>query len=83
MARKIAVDSLRKLGASEVFVHLAYAIGVNEPVHAEIIADGKYYEVEGYDLSPAGITKFLDLKKPQFAGTAEYGHFGNGFAWDK
>ncbi len=82
MARKIAVDYLRKHGAHEVFVHLAYAIGVNEPVHAEVIADGKSYEVDGYDLTPAGITKFLDLKQPQFARTAEYGHFGNGFAWD-
>ncbi len=83
MARKLAVDYLHKLKAKEVYVHLAYAIGVAEPVHAEVVADGKHLPITGYDLTPQGIIKFLDLRKPQFEQTAEYGHFGNGFTWDK
>jgi S-adenosylmethionine synthetase len=82
MARRVAVDYLRRLGAAEVYVHLAYAIGVAEPVHAEVVADGRKLEISGYDLTPRGITDYLDLLRPQFERTAEYGHFGEGFAWD-
>jgi S-adenosylmethionine synthetase len=82
MARKLAVDYLRQLGAQETYVHLAYAIGVAEPVHAEVVADGRKIPVHGYDLTPRGITEFLDLRRPQYVQTAAYGHFGNGFAWD-
>jgi S-adenosylmethionine synthetase len=83
MARKLAVDYLHKLKAQEVYAHLAYAIGVAEPVHAEIVADGQTHLVTGYDLTPAGIIGLLDLRRPQFERTAEYGHFGNDFSWDK
>ncbi len=82
IARKIAVDYLKKRNAKEVFCQLAYAIGVAEPVEAIVIVDGQEEKVEGYDLTPKGIIEFLDLKKPQFAETAKYGHFGNGFKWD-
>lgn len=83
MARKIAVDYLKKHKVSFVFVQLAYAIGVAEPVQATIVADGKDEEqVSGYDLTPKGIIRFLDLQKPQFEKAAEWGHFGNGFKWD-
>lgn len=88
MARRIAVDLIKKHKADEVYVQLAYAIGVAEPVMAtaEIIKKGKTQFIdwiEGYDLTPAGIIKFLKLKSPKFRKTAMYGHFGNGFAWDK
>ncbi len=83
MARKVAVDYLKKHNADEVYCYLAYAIGVAEPLQATVIVDGSEMEVEGYDLTPNGIIKALDLKKPQYAETAEYGHFGNGFTWDK
>jgi S-adenosylmethionine synthetase len=83
MARKVAVDYLKKRDASEVYCFLAYAIGVAEPLQATVVIDGVEEQVTGYDLTPAGIIKFLDLKKPQFAKTAEYGHFGNDFTWDK
>jgi S-adenosylmethionine synthetase len=83
MARKIAVDYLTARGAKEVFVHLAYAIGVAQPVMAVVSVDGKQEMVEGYDLRPRAIIDFLDLRKPQFRETAKYGHFGNGFLWDK
>ena len=84
MARKIAIDYLKKKNAKEVFCHLAYAIGYNQPLEASVTIDGKQEQVEGYDLSPNGIVEFLDLKKPQFEQTAQYGHFGHErFTWEK
>ncbi len=83
-ARKIAVDYLRKHKAKEVYCYLAYAIGYNQPLEATVIIDGVQKEVKGYDLSPNGIVKWLDLKKPQFEKTARYGHFGHSdFNWEK
>lgn len=81
MARKVAVDYLRKHKAEEVYCYLAYAIGVAEPVQASAIVDGKEMPVEGYDLTPRGIIDFLELRKPQFAETAKWGHFGQDFNW--
>lgn len=82
MARKIAVDYQHSRGAKEVFVHLAYAIGVAEPTMAVVTIDGKQEEVKGYDLRPQAIIERLELRKPQFRETAKYGHFGSGFLWD-
>ncbi len=83
MARRIAVDYIRKFGAKEVFVRLAYVIGIVEPIEATAYADGRELPVSLYDLSPQGIIKYLDLCKPIYAKTAQWGHFGNGFNWDK
>ncbi|HEY5695217.1 MAG TPA: methionine adenosyltransferase domain-containing protein [Candidatus Saccharimonadales bacterium] len=82
MARKIAVDYLKARNAHEVFVRIAYAIGVAEPLEASVIIDGIHEVVEGYDLTPRGIIKQLDLLRPQYEKTARYGHFGHGFTWD-
>ena len=83
MARRIAVDYLRKRGAHEVLVRLAYAIGYAEPLEKTVIVDGKPEEIEGYDLTPNGIIKYLDLKRPIYEASARYGHYGEGFDWDK
>jgi S-adenosylmethionine synthetase len=90
MARKIAVDMLAACKAKEVYIYLAYAIGKAEPLQATAIVDGMEFKLEvltqalpQYDLTPNGIIKFLDLRKPQFEKTAQWGHFGNGFTWDK
>ena len=83
MARKIAVDYLRKRHAHEVLVRLAYAIGYAEPLEKTVIIDGKPEEITGYDLTPQGIIKFLDLKRPIYEKTARWGHYGEGFGWDK
>lgn len=83
MARRVAVDYLRKHDAKEVYCYLAYAIGYAEPLEATVIVDGVQQRVEGYDLTPRGIIATLDLNKPQFEQTARYGHFGHGFTWDK
>jgi len=88
MARKIAVDILKTdTSVKEVMVKLAYSIGVAEPVMAT--AEIKYRDgrtemngIDGYDLTPKGIIDQLELRKPQFQKTAEWGHFGNGFKWD-
>ena len=83
MARKIAVDYLRRFQANEVYVYLAYAIGYDQPLEGTAIVDGVEKLVEGYDLSPNGITNYLDLKRPIYERTAEYGHFGHaGFNWE-
>jgi S-adenosylmethionine synthetase len=83
MARRIAVDYLRKRQAHEVLVRLAYAIGKAEPLEQTVVIDGKPEVIEGYDLTPNGIIKFLDLKRPIYEVTARYGHYGEGFDWDK
>lgn len=83
MARRIAVDYLKKLKAREVTCYLAYAIGVAEPVEATVLVDSKYHQITGYDLTPNGIIDYLKLRRPQYEPTATYGHFGNGFTWDK
>lgn len=83
MARKIAVDYLCERGAGEVFVRLAYAIGVAEPLEATVLIDGVHENVTGYDLTPRAIIKQLDLLRPQYEKTARYGHFGHGFTWEK
>jgi len=75
MARKIAVDYLKRFQAREVYVYLAYAIGYDQPVQATAIVDGDEKNIEGYDLSPNGIIKFLDLKRPIYESLARDGHF--------
>lgn len=83
MARKIAVDYLRQFQAKEVIVTLAYAIGYAQPVQATATIDGATQQVEGYDLSPAGIIDALKLKRPVYEKTAQYGHFGHAdFSWE-
>jgi S-adenosylmethionine synthetase len=81
MARRIAVDYLKAHEADEVKVYLAYAIGHPNPVQATAIVDGVPEEVTGYDLTPAGIADLLGLESPCYSRTAEWGHFGNNFAW--
>jgi S-adenosylmethionine synthetase len=77
MARHVAVDLLKQRKAHEVYVYLAYSIGVAEPVQATAIIDGKEESVTGYDLTPQGIITALDLRSPQFQKRAAWGHFGH------
>lgn len=82
MARKIAVDLLKKNNAKEVFVKLAYAIGKKEPVMAVAVVDGNEVEIVGYDLSPKGIREYLHLDQVKFKDTCTWGHFGRKFEWE-
>lgn len=84
IARKIAVDFIKSGKAKEVFVKLAYAIGKPEPVMAVVDLDGKEeIPIEGYDLTPKGIKKMLNLENVKFAETCRWGHLGRNFNWDK
>ncbi len=83
MARKIATDYLNLFQAEKVFVQLAYAIGYDQPVMATALVDGESKEIKGYDLSPKGIIKALDLQKPIYEDLATNGHFGRkNLAWE-
>ncbi len=75
MARKIAVDYLKNRDAREVYVYLAYAIGYADPLESTVVIDGKYKQIAGYDLTPNGIIKFLDLKRPIYEQKAAQGHY--------
>jgi len=81
IARKIAVDILKKKGAHEVLVKLAYAIGEAEPVMAVATIDGVNETITSYDLTPKGIIESLHLRKPIFTKTSEWGAMGQNFEW--
>lgn len=92
-ARHIAKNVVAAKLAKECLVQVAYAIGVAEPVSVfvdtkgtGIISDKKIADmiVKEVDLTPKGIIKRLDLKKPIYRETSSYGHFGrNNFKWEK
>ncbi len=93
MARYIAKNIVAAELCDRCEVQLAYAIGVPHPV--SVMIDGFGTEKADlakittavrdiFDLTPAGIVRSLDLKKPIFRRTANYGHFGrNEFSWEK
>jgi len=95
MARYVAKNLVAAGICDRCEVQLAYAIGVAEPV--SILVDtyktGKISQEnivklvrQHFDMTPAGIIKSLDLKKPIFKQTAAYGHFGRtepGFTWER
>ena len=54
-----------------------------EPLERTVVIDGRAEQIEGYDLTPRGIIRSLDLLRPIYEPTARYGHFGEGFDWDK
>ena len=79
--------NIKSVNAKEVLIKLAYAIRSLQPVMVSAEVNGEVVDFSAslskYDLTPAGIIKALDLKKPQFEKTAQWGHFGNGFKWDQ
>lgn len=83
MARRIALDYLKKYDAQFVAVRLAYAIGKSDPVMAVAEVDGREVVISGYDLSPRGIREILRLDEVSWSETSSWGHFGRGFAWDQ
>ncbi|MCA6079528.1 methionine adenosyltransferase [Candidatus Endomicrobiellum agilis] len=95
MARHIAKNIVAADFADKCTVQLAYAIGVADPVsvmidthHSGKISDSMLESAvrKIFPLTPKGITDYLQLRRPIFAQTAAYGHFGrNGkdFTWEK
>ncbi len=76
-------------------IQVSYAIGVSEPTSISIntFGTGKLSDQEistlvreHFDLTPAGLIRMLDLKRPIYLQTAAYGHFGRelpDFTWEK
>ena len=81
MARSIAVSLLKEANAKEVLVRLAYAIGYAYPLEATAIVDGEEVGIISEKLTPQNIINNLDLTKPIFSKTAEWGHMGQNFNW--
>lgn len=75
MARKIAVDLLKKRKAREVLVHLGYIIGVANPVMATANIDGREEDITEYDLTPSQIIESLGLRNPIYKDLSMWGHF--------
>lgn len=95
MARYIAKNVVAAGLATRCEVQLAYAIGVAEPVSVLIdtfrtntVSHKKIVELirENFDMTPAGIIKTLNLRRPIYKKTAAYGHFGRNdkdFYWER
>ncbi len=95
MARYVAKNVVAAGLADICTLQLAYAIGVAEPVSVMVDTSGtgKIPDIQiakiirkHFDLTPRGIIKDLDLKRPIYAITAAYGHFGRTektFTWEK
>jgi S-adenosylmethionine synthetase len=84
-ARWVAKNIVAAKLARRCEVQLAYAIGVAEPVSVfvdtfgtGVVGDRQIEEAvrDEFDLTPHGIIKALDLRKPIYRATAAYGHFG-------
>lgn len=84
-ARYVAKNLVAAGVASKVELQLAYAIGVSEPTSISLNTFGTSSYSDDviikiirntFDLSPSGIISMLDLRRPIYAGTAAYGHFG-------
>jgi len=80
--------------ADRAEIQVAYAIGVSTPVALHVETFGtEHVEIEAiekaisqvFDLRPAAIISELNLKRPIYAKTASYGHFGRelpDFTWE-
>ncbi|MFO0921469.1 MAG: methionine adenosyltransferase [Pirellulales bacterium] len=94
MARHVAKTIVASGLADRCEVQLAYAIGVSQPVSVHVdtqgsgkVSDHRICDVVKtfFDLSPAGIIKYLDLRRPIYRKTAAGGHFGRNepdFTWE-
>jgi S-adenosylmethionine synthetase len=94
-ARYVAKNLVAAGLADRVEVNVAYAIGVAHPVSVTVrtfdtenIPVAKLEELvrDHFDLRPAAILRDLDLRRPIYAKTAAYGHFGrddHDFTWEK
>jgi S-adenosylmethionine synthetase len=95
MARYVAKNLVAAGLARKAEVQLAYAIGVADPVSimVDTFETGAVDEQQLVDLvrthfplTPAGIIKELDLRRPIYGKTAAYGHFGRSgpeFTWER
>jgi S-adenosylmethionine synthetase len=94
-ARYVAKNLVAAELADRIEVNVAYAIGVAHPVSiavrtfdTERVPVEKIEDLvrEHFDLRPAAILRDLELKRPIYAKTAAYGHFGrddHDFTWER
>jgi len=92
-ARWVAKSIVAAKLCKRILVQLSYAIGVAKPLSIHIDTYGTNARPEkeilaiinkNFDLRPGMIRKALDLRKPIFAASAAYGHFGrNEFSWEQ
>jgi S-adenosylmethionine synthetase len=95
MARHVAKNLVAAGLADRAQVQVAYAIGVADPVSimVETFGTGKVPNARleqivrrHFDFTPAGIIKYLNLRRPIYRKTAAYGHFGRSepeFTWER
>ena len=95
MARYVAKNIVAAGLADRCEIQLAYAIGVSAPVsvHVDTFGTGQTSDTiiadivqKLFSLTPAGIIKHLELRRPIFRKTASGGHFGRNepeFTWEK
>jgi S-adenosylmethionine synthetase len=95
MARHVAKNIVAAGLAERAQVQVAYAIGVADPVSIMVdtfgtgkVATAKLEQMirRHFDFTPAGIIKYLDLRRPIYKKTAAYGHFGRSepeFSWER
>lgn len=93
MARFLAKNIVANGYAKKCEIQLSYAIGVARPVsiYVDTYGTGKVDEnviidkiYSKFDLTPRGIINYLDLQKPIYRQTTNYGHFGKkNLSWEK
>ena len=93
MARFIAKNIVANGYATKCEIQLAYSIGVAKPVSIYVNTYGTNTIPEDeiinkidkkFDLTPRGIINCLDLQKPIYGQTTNYGHFGKeNLPWEK
>lgn len=85
MARFLAKNIVANGFAEKCEIQLSYAIGVAKPIsiYIDTFGTGKISDEEivkiiknKFDLTPRGIINYLDLQKPIYTKTTNYGHFG-------
>lgn len=85
MLRHIAKNVVANGYAKKCEIQISYAIGMKEPISLYINTFGTNIISEDeiikkiknkFDLTPNGIIGYLDLKKPIYKNTTNYGHFG-------
>jgi S-adenosylmethionine synthetase len=89
-ARHLAKNIVAAKVANECTIQLSYAIGIPEPISifVNINDKNKAFEIGNFikkeiDLTPSGIINRLNLRKPIYRNTSNYGHFGkDGFTWE-
>lgn len=93
MLRHIAKNVVANGLAKKCEIQVSYAIGMKEPLSIWVntfgtssISEEEICEMikTKFDLTPDGVIKYLELKKPIYTKTTNYGHFGkNDLPWEK